>query len=140
MNKVLLIGRLTKDADIRLTTGADTHTIARCTLAVDRRVAKNDYSADFIPLQAWDKKAEFLERFGKKGVKFAIVGRIQTGSYTNKDGATVYTTDVVVEEIEFCESKNSDNAGAVSNPTIAEAQNNGFINIPVGIEDELPFT
>ena len=102
MNKVVLIGRLTKDPEVRSTT--DGKAVARYTLAVDRKVAKGDKATDFIGCVGWEKRAEFAEKYLRKGTKIAVVGRIQTGSYT-KDGKTVYTTDVVVEDQEFCEPK-----------------------------------
>ena len=107
MNKVILMGRLTRDAEIRYSQGETTTAIARFSLAVDRRFNRNndEQSADFINCVAFGRIAEFLERFGKKGTKFVLEGRIQTGSYTNKDGQKVYTTDVVAENIEFAESK-----------------------------------
>ena len=107
MNKVILMGRLTRDAEIRYSQGESSSVIARFTLAVDRRFHRNneDQTADFISCVAFGKTAEFLEKFGKKGVKFALEGRIQTGSYTNKDGQRVYTTDVVAENMEFAEVK-----------------------------------
>ena len=127
MNKVVLIGRLTKDPDVRRSQGENPIVIARYTLAVDRR-RKNDDGADFISCVAFGKAGEFAEKYLHKGTKIAISGRIQTGSYTNKDALKVYTTDVIVEEQEFAEPKNT--AG----------QQNGFMNIPKGsIDDELPF-
>lgn len=135
MNKVILLGRLTKDSETRYTTGAEPMAIGRFTLAVDRRFAKDgEQSADFISCVAFGKRAEFFEKYGKKGTKFAIEGRIQTGSYTNKDGQKVYTTDVVVDQAEFAESKQ--NNSTPSQPTPAD---NGFVNIPEGIEEDLPF-
>lgn len=111
MNKVILMGRLTRDAEIRYAQGGKSPAIARFSLAVDRRYSKNaeKQSTDFINCVAFGKIAEFFERFGRKGTKFVVEGRIQTGSYTNKDGQKVYTTDVVVENVEFAEPK-SDNA------------------------------
>ena len=146
MNKVILMGRLTRDAEIRYSQGESSSVIARFTLAVDRRFHRNneDQTADFISCVAFGKTAEFLEKFGKKGVKFALEGRIQTGSYTNKDGQRVYTTDVVAENMEFAESKNS--GGNASAPQTPQANNDpfagggdGFMNIPDGIDEELPF-
>lgn len=138
MNKVILMGRCTADPIIRKTAGEE-NTVANFTLAVDRRVAKKeDQKADFIQCQAWNKKAEFAERFMRKGKKFVITGRIQTGSYEKTDGTTVYTTNVVCEDIEFAESKASDQEG----PTAEEGSGNmqeGFANIPDGIDEELPF-
>lgn len=109
MNKVILMGRLTRDAEIRYSQGESTNAIARFSLAVDRRFRRNgdEQTADFISCIAFGKTAEFFERFGRKGTKFVLEGRIQTGSYTNKDGQRIYTTDVVVENAEFAESKNA---------------------------------
>lgn len=144
MNKVILMGRLTRDADVRYTSGPETTTVARFTLAVNRRYSKDgQQSADFISCVAFGKAAEFCERYARQGIKLAIEGRIQTGSYTNKDGNRVYTTDVVVENMEFAESKGADstdnnNTGS-SRP---EPQNDadGFVSIPDGVDDEgLPF-
>ena len=146
MNKVILMGRLTRDAEVRYSQGDSQSAVARFTLAVDRRFKReNDpQTADFINCVAFGKTAEFLERFGRKGTKFAIEGRIQTGSYTNKDGQKVYTTDVVVEEQEFAESKaaSNENAGFVpadNRPSPSAAAGDGFMNIPDGIDEELPF-
>ena len=112
--------------------------VARFTLAVDRRFKQEGQpTADFIRCIAFGKTAEFFERFGRKGTKFLIEGRIQTGSYTNKDGQKVYTTDVVVENTEFGESKN--NQQNSDNPPPAPRDNDGFMNIPSGIDEELPF-
>lgn len=112
MNKVILIGRLTRDPDIRWTQGQDQKCVARFTLAVDRRYSKKEsneqQTADFISCIAWQKTAEFMEKYIKQGTKIALEGRIQTGSYTNKDNQKVYTTDVVAENVEFAESKGSD--------------------------------
>lgn len=137
MNKAIIIGRMTRRADIRYTQGENQTCIARFTLAVNRKFAKEgEKSADFISCIAFGKIAEFLERYGDKGIKFVVEGRIQTGSYTNKDGRTVYTTDVVVEQVEFAESKSS-NAAADQNRNIPPEE--GFMEIPEGIEEELPF-
>ena len=131
MNKVILLGRLTRDPDIRYTQGENSMAIARYTLAVNRRVAKEgEQSADFISCVAFGKAAEFAERYLKQGIKIVVEGRIQTGSYTNKDGQKVYTTDVVVENSEFAESKaGSDNQSAAA------------YDVPVQVDDEndLPF-
>lgn len=132
MNKVILMGRPTKDPDVRYSQGENPVAIARYTLAVDRRIKKEgELSADFINCLAFGRSAEFAEKYVRKGIKIAVSGRIQTGSYTNKDGQKVYTTEVVVEEHDFCESKKS-------NDQTNEAQNDEFVNIPEGI-DELPF-
>lgn len=137
MNKAIIIGRMTRRADIRYTQGENQTCIARFTLAVNRKFAKEgEKNADFISCIAFGRVAEFLERYGDKGIKFVVEGRIQTGSYTNKDGRTVYTTDVVVEQIEFAESKSS-NAAADQSRNIPPEE--GFMEIPEGIEEELPF-
>ena len=146
MNKVILMGRLTRDPDIRYSQGENAMAIARYTLAVDRRGRKDgssDQSADFISCVSFGKVAEFAERYLRQGTKIVAEGRIQTGSYTNKDGQKVYTTDVVVENCEFAESKNSaSDAGnySSSRPEPTSAAGEGFMNIPDGVEDEgLPF-
>ena len=140
MNKVILLGRLTRNADIRWTQGQDQKAIARFTVAVDRKISKNSdpnqQTADFISCVAFGKTAEFLEKYGMQGTKFAIEGRIQTGSYTNKEGQKVYTTDVVVEHMEFAESKRSQESGQ----PLGNMDADGFMNIPDGVEAEgLPF-
>lgn len=116
MNKVELSGRWTKDPEIRYTQGERSTAIARCTLAVDRRFKRDGDSqtADFINCIAFGKTAEFLEKYGRKGTKMLVVGRIQTGSYTNKDGNKVYTTEVVIEELEFAETKASHDGTSAS--------------------------
>jgi single-strand DNA-binding protein len=146
MNKVILMGRLTRDAEVRYSQGDASTAVARFSLAVDRRFKRDgdDQSADFINCVAFGRTGEFMERFGRKGTKFLVEGRIQTGSYTNKDGQRVYTTDVVVEQIEFAESKSSNdgnNGGYVrtNRPTPSGASGDGFMNIPDGIDEELPF-
>ena len=147
MNKVILMGRLTRDAEVRYSQGDNSMAIARFSLAVDRRASRNntngEQTADFINCVAFGRTAEFFERFGRKGTKFLVEGRIQTGSYTNKDGQKVYTTDVVVENTEFAESKgtgSSDGGFAPADrPTPSQASNDGFMNIPDGIDEELPF-
>ena len=151
MNKVILMGRLTRDPDVRYTAGENSTAVARYTLAVDRRFTRREennsgQSADFIGCVAFGKSAEFAEKYLHQGTKIVVTGRIQTGSYTNRDGQKVYTTDVVVEDQEFAESKNADSG---SRPT-ENGQNNrsrnnqpvdesGFMNIPEGIDEELPF-
>ena len=146
MNKVILMGRLTRDAEVRYSQGDASTAVARFSLAVDRRFKRDgdDQSADFINCVAFGRTGEFMERFGRKGTKFLVEGRIQTGSYTNKDGQRVFTTDVVVEQIEFAESKSSNdgnNGGYVptNRPTPSGAAGDGFMNIPDGIDEELPF-
>lgn len=148
MNKVILMGRLTRDPEIRYSmNGSNATAIARFTLAVDRRFKQNgeEQSTDFISCIAFGKTAEFLEKYGHKGIKFVVEGRIQTGNYTNRDGQKVYTTDVVTENVEFAESKNSSNGrnhtdlAYSSHPSSHNAAGDGFINIPDGIDEELPF-
>ena len=154
MNKVILIGRLTRDPDIRYTQGESATEIARYTLAVDRRFRRNNdaQTADFIGCVAFGRQAEFAEKYLKKGMKIGVVGRIQTGSYTNREGAKVYTTDVIVEEQEFVESKNASEgntgfapAGGFGQQEAAPAPapsgdiGDGFMNIPDGIDEDLPF-
>ena len=142
------MGRLTRDPEVRYSSGQDGQmAIARYTIAVDRRARRNgnndEQTADFIGCVAFGRQGEFADKYLKKGTKIAITGRIQTGSYTNKDGQKVYTTDVVVEEQEFAESKNAsgDVAGFVptSKPEAKTEVDDGFINIPDGIDEELPF-
>ena len=143
MNKVILMGRLTRDPEVRYG-GANNSAIARFSLAVDRRFKRegDEQTADFINCIAFGKTGEFLEKYAHKGTKFVVEGRIQTGSYTNKEGQKVYTTDVVCENVEFAESKNT-NANANSSAGSNEAPNSdpgdGFMNIPDGIDEELPF-
>ena len=138
MNKVILIGRVVRDAEIRYSQGENPMAIARYTLAVDRRFKKDgEATADFINCVAFGKNGEFAEKYLHKGVKIAVSGRIQTGSYTNKDGQKVYTTDVVVEEQEFCESKSSNQSQVNDRP---QTSSDGFMSIPDNLEDEgLPF-
>lgn len=139
MNKVILIGRLTKDPEVRYSQGNTATAIARYTLAVDRRFKReNEPSADFINCIVFGKAAEFTEKYLSKGTKVAVTGRIQTGSYTNKDGQTVYTTDVVVEDQEFAESKGSGSSEA-SAPRQTASNNMDFMNVQDGLEEELPF-
>ena len=178
MNKAILMGRLTRDPEIRYTQGDNPMCIARYTLAVDRRFSRNanndGNNADFIPCVCFGKTAEFTEKYLKKGTKMAVTGRIQTGSYTNRDGVKVYTTEVVVEDQEFAESKNasgngnfggnggynggnggynggSNNGGSSRGGNYGRAEQapaqdagssdslDGFMNIPDGIDEELPF-
>ena len=134
MNSVQLIGRLTRDPEIRYTDGGAS--ITRFGLAVDRRFKQeNGADADFINIVAFGKTAEFIEKYFHKGMKIALNGRIQTGSYTDKDGKKVYTTDIVAENVEFCESKGN----SANNDAQAPEQNGDFMNVPDGIDEELPF-
>lgn len=162
MNKVILMGRLTRDPEVRYTAGENQMAIARYTLAIDRRFKREgEAEADFIPCVVFGKSAEFAEKYFRQGLRITISGRIQTGSYTNRDGNKVYTTEVVVEEQEFAESKNAsqgntNNSGNTgSNRPVNNNSNNntpmnggsgnpsypadGFMNIPEGLEEELPF-
>ena len=146
MNKVILMGRLTRDPDVRYSAGENSTAVARYTLAVDRRFRRDGDSAtaDFIGCVAFGRQAEFAEKYFRKGTKIAVTGRIQTGSYTNREGQKVYTTDVVIEEQEFAESKGSSSSDGGSyqpagRPSPANASAEGFMSIPEGIEDDLPF-
>ena len=138
MNKVIIIGRVVRDAEIRYSQGASSTCIARYTLAVDRKFKQEGQpTADFINCIAFGKLGEFADKYLHKGVKIAVTGRIQTGSYKNKDGNTVYTTDVVVEEQEFCESKSSNQSQGNDRP---QTSSDDFISIPDGLDDTgLPF-
>ena len=144
MNKVVLMGRLTRDPEVRYTQGDNYMAIARYTLAVDRRLKRDgEATADFVSCVAFGKAGEFAEKYFRQGLKVIISGRIQTGSYTNKEGKKVYTTDVVIEEQDFAESKgaakepNQGNNSAAGQPT---EDADGFMNIPDGIDEELPFS
>ena len=137
MNKVILIGRLTREPEVRYSQGENASAVARYTLAVDRRFKREgDATADFISCVCFGKLAEFAEKYLHQGVKIAVTGRIQTGSYTNKDGVKVYTTDVVVEEQEFAESKKSQGYGMNGEGPAGD----GFTNVPDGVDEELPFS
>ncbi len=145
MNKVILMGRLVRDPEVRYSQGENASAVARYTLAVDRRFNRNneENNADFIGCVAFGRAAEFAEKYFHKGTKIAVTGRIQTGSYTNKDGVRVYTTDVIVEEQEFAESKASQGGYEGGYNAPVQTQNtsitDGFMNIPDGIDEELPF-
>ena len=143
MNKVQLVGRLTRDPEIRYSQGENATATARFSVAVNRRFknSEGNYDADFINCVAFGKSAEYMEKNIKKGMAIGLTGRIQTGSYTNKDGQKVYTTDVVVEETEFVESKGASSAdnSNTSRPAPNVANNNDFMSIPDGVDEELPF-
>ena len=147
MNKVILMGRLTRDPEVRYSSGDNQMAIARYSLAVDRRGRRegNDgQTADFINCVAFGRAGEFAEKYFHKGIKVLVTGRIQTGSYTNKDGQKVYTTDVIIEEQEFAESKNSSGSdggytGGGNRAPEPSGAGDGFMNIPDGIDEELPF-
>ncbi|MCR5474203.1 MAG: single-stranded DNA-binding protein [Lachnospiraceae bacterium] len=152
MNKVILVGRLTRDPDIRYSTGNEPMAVARYSLAVDRRGRRDNNggdqpTADFINVVAFGRDGEFAEKYLRKGNRILVEGHIQTGSYTNKDGQKVYTTDVVVERHEFVESKGASQSSGADQysapaPGMGGAQpdgGDGFMNIPDGIDEELPF-
>lgn len=146
MNNVSLVGRLARDPEVRYSQGANATCVARYTLAVQRQFkVEGQPDADFISCVAFGKAGEFAEKYLRKGMNIGVTGRIQTGSYKNKDGATVYTTDVIVQTQEFCEKK-GDTAGSTgaasapkSNNNKATTPNDGFMNIPDGVDEELPF-
>ena len=133
MNKVILMGRLTRDPEIRYSQSDPTLAIARYTLAVNRRISNGEeQNADFIRCVVFKKGAEFAEKYFRQGMRVLICGRLQIGSYTNKDGQKVYISEVVVDEQDFADSKKS-------NSSVSQTDENGFMNIPEGIDDELPF-
>lgn len=140
MNKVVLIGRLTRDCEVYKTSES---TVAKYSLAVERKFNREQQQADFINCVAFGKQGEFAERYLRKGMKIAVVGRIQTGQYKNKDGQTVYTTDIVIEEHEFCESKATGQELPKPMPSAytesSSADFDGFMNIADGIDECLPF-
>ena len=146
MNKAILVGRLTRDPEVRYSQGENSTAVARYTLAVERRYKRDgEPSADFINCVVFGKPAEFAEKYFRQGLRVAISGHIQTGSYTNKDGVKVYTTEVIVEEQEFAESRAESEANRASYQQSAPAPapsapaGDGFMNIPDGIDEELPF-
>ena len=145
MNKVILMGRLTRDPEVRYGAGENSTAVARYTIAVDRRFKRDgEQNTYFIGCVAFGRNAEFAEKYLRQGTKIVLTGRIQTGSYTNRDGQKVYTTDIVVEEQEFAESKaataGNGGQGNYSRSSSAPSDANGFMNIPDGIDDELPFS
>lgn len=157
MNKVVLMGRLTRDPEIRYSQGEKATAVARFSLAVQRRFKREDgVDVDFINCVAFGRQAEFAEKYFRQGMRICISGRIQTGSYVNRDGIKVYTTDIVIEEQDFCESKKASyqaapdtgqadgaayqQAPSYSRPTPSAASGDGFMTIPDGLEDELPFS
>ena len=161
MNKAILVGRLTRDPEVRYSQSENPTAVARYTVAVDRRFKRDgEPTADFIPCVVFGRSAEFAEKYFHQGMRVSISGRIQTGSYTNKDGQKVYTTDVVVEEQDFAESKAAASSytggyqqqggyqsapepqaapAPTNRPAPSEAVSDGFMTIPEGIEEELPF-
>ena len=147
MNRAILMGRLTRDPEVRYSSGERSMAIARYTLAVDRGFKRGDSSeqnADFIPCVAFDKAGEFAERYFRQGMRVLVSGRIQTGSYTNKEGQKVYSTEVIIDTQEFADSKGASDGSssyqASTRPSPASASTDGFMNIPDGVDDEgLPF-
>lgn len=158
MNKVILMGRLTRDPEVRYSQGASQTSVARFSVAVDRRFKRDgEPDADFFNCTAFGKQAEFIEKYLHKGTKIVLCGRVQNDNYTNKDGQMVYSVRIMVDEIEFAESKNAsgggednyNNGGSYNNgggyngggynPPAASGAGDGFMNIPDGIEEELPF-
>lgn len=141
MNRVILMGRLTRDPEVRYTQGNEPMAVARYTLAVDRRVRRqdgNEQTADFINIVAFRKAGEFAEKYFRQGMRVLVAGRIQTGSYTNKDGQRIYITDVIVDEQEFADAKRD--GADPSHYGASSPIGDGFMNIPDGVEDEgLPF-
>ena len=138
MNKVILMGRLCADPEVRYSQNQNQTAVARYRLAVDRRFKREgEQTADFISCVAFGKAAEFAEKYLRQGTKIAITGRIQTGSYTNPEGQKVYTTDVVVEEQEFAESKGA--SGNIEGSAPQATDPDGFMSLPDGIDEELPF-
>lgn len=137
MNKAIMIGRLTRDPDIRYTQGENQTAIARFSLAVDRRWKREgEPDADFFNCTAFGRQAEFVEKYLKQGTKIAITGRVQNDNYTDRNGQKVYSVQIIVEEMEFAESKNAE-AGQQERPSYT---GDGFMAIPEGTEDELPFS
>ena len=143
MNKVILMGRLTRDPELRYTNGENSMAIARYTLAVDRTIKKQgEQSADFIDCVAFSKAAEFAEKYFMQGMRVLVSGRIQTGNYTNKEGQKVYTTEVIVDTQEFADSKGAGDSSYKSSTRSSTSSESidGFMNIPDGVDDEgLPF-
>lgn len=137
MNKILLCGRLSRDPEVRY--GDNQKAVGRFSLAVDRKFKREgDPTADFFNCTAFGKMAEFVEKYLKKGVKMLVIGHVQNDNYTNKDGQTVYSVQVIVDELEFAESKGSSGVSA-NNNSAPQVGQESFMNIPQGIDDELPF-
>ena len=143
MNKVILIGRLTRDPEIRYSTGANATAVGSFSIAVDRRFKRDgEPEADFFNCTSFGKQAEFVENYFRKGMKVVVVGRVQNDNYTNKEGQKVYSTRIMVDELEFAESKNATGEGSENRPNGKPApavDGDGFMNIPDGIDEELPF-
>lgn len=141
MNRVILMGRLTRDPDIRYTSGENSMAVARYTLAIDRTTKKQDeQSADFISCVAFSKAAEFAEKYFRQGMRVLVSGRLQTSSYTNREGQKIYTTDVILDSQEFADSKGDSTEAKDKGRREANVDADGFMNIPDGVDDEgLPF-
>lgn len=142
MNKIMLMGRLTRDPETRYSQGESQFAIARFSLAVDRRFKRQgEPDADFFNCTAFGKQGEFVEKYLKQGTKILLFGRVQNDNYTNKNGEKVYSVQIIAEEIEFAESKASQGGGGFQpvQPDPTQAADDGFLNIPNGIEEELPF-
>jgi single-strand DNA-binding protein len=144
MNKVIMMGRLTRDPEVRYSQGENSLAIGRFSLAVDRRFKRpGEPEADFFNCTAFGKQAEFAEKYLKQGTKIVVVGRLQNDNYTNKEGQKVYSTQIMIDEMEFAESKASGNESGgyqqASRPTPSQAVGDGFMNIPDGLDEELPF-
>ena len=138
MNKAVLVGRLTRDPEVRYSQGENPTAVTKYTIAVDRRYKRDgEPTADFIPCVVFGRSAEFAEKYFRQGMRVSVSGRIQTGSYTNKDGVKVYTTEVIVEEQEFAESRSERGARLAADG--GAPAGDGFMNIPDGIDEELPF-
>lgn len=139
MNKIILLGRLTRNPEVRYSSGENSTAISRFTLAVNRKYVKenDEVKADFFNCTAFGKQGEFVEKYLKQGTKVALSGRVQNDNYTNREGQKVYSVQIIVEEIEFAESKGSSETTQAAEP--GQADNNGFMNIPTGLEEELPF-
>ena len=138
MNKAVLVGRLTRDPEVRYSQGENPTAVTKYTIAVDRRYKRDgEPTADFIPCVVFGRSAEFAEKYFRQGMRVSVSGRIQTGSYTNKDGVKVYTTEVIVEEQEFAESRSERGARPAADG--GDPAGDGFMNIPDGISEELPF-
>ena len=141
MNKIILMGRLTRDPDMRVSQGDNSFSIASFSIAVDRRFQKNgEKETDFFNCTAFGKQADFVDRYLKQGTKILLTGRVENDNYTNKNGEKVYSVKIICEEIEFAESKSSSsNSSSVQNDSSAKSSNDEWMNIPDGIQEELPF-
>lgn len=141
MNKIILMGRLTRDPEVRYSQGANSIAVARFSLAVDRRWKREgEPDADFFNCTAFGRQADFIEKYLRQGTKIVVTGRVQNDNYTNKEGQKVYSVQIIVEEIEFAESKNAAGGVVAGKPDPGQAAGDGFIAIPEGAEEELPFS